>query len=193
MHTTSLTLLEKLRDPNDAASWERFIALYTPFLFYWARRLKLNGRDAEDLVQDVFVKLLEALSKFEYDPAKGNFRAWLRILCFHRWSDLCRKRENQIKQAGPGDIDGLMAKDDGLEDLWNREYETFLVRQAMRLCDTYAQEFDATTLTAFREVMVNRRPIKEVAQQLGLTPTAVSLAKLRVLRRLRLDLAKFID
>ena len=57
MHTTSLTLLEKLRDPNDAQSWERFIALYTPFLFYWARRLKLNGRDAEDLVRVVAAAL----------------------------------------------------------------------------------------------------------------------------------------
>ena len=193
VHTTSLTLLEKLRDPNDAASWERFIALYTPFLFYWARRLKVNGTEAEDLVQDVFVKLFEAMSKFEYDPEKGNFRGWLRTLCFHRWNDVRRKRGNNLKQAGPGDIDGLAAKDDGLEELWKREYEIFLIRQAMRLCDEYAHEFDATTLTAFREVMVNQRSIKEVAQELGLTENAVSLAKLRLLRRLRLDLAKFID
>jgi hypothetical protein len=32
MHTTSATLLQKLRDPSDVAAWERFVELYLPLL-----------------------------------------------------------------------------------------------------------------------------------------------------------------
>ena len=193
MHTTPPTLLEKLRDERDGESWKRFVVLYTPFLFYWARRLRLNGTDADDLVQDVFAKLVQELPKFTYDSGKGKFRSWLRTLCFHRWSDLRRKREQGMVQAADGEIAGLEATDDDLEQIWEKEYTDFLVRQAMRLCDTYEGEFDIKTLAAFREVMLNQRSVKDVAQEMKLTENAVSLAKLRVLRRLRHDLARFLD
>jgi RNA polymerase sigma factor (sigma-70 family) len=193
VHTTPLTLLEKLRDERDGESWNRFVGLYAPFLFYWARRLRLNGRDADDLVQDVFTQLVQELPKFTYDPKKGKFRGWLRALCFHRWSDLRRKREQGMVQAADAEIAGLEATDDGLEQVWKQEYTGFLVRQAMLLCDSYADEFDAQTLAAFREVMLNQRSVKDVAKEMGITENAVSLAKLRVLRRLRRDLARFVD
>jgi hypothetical protein len=38
MHTTPITLLQRLKQPDSGAAWERFIELYTPFLLYWARR-----------------------------------------------------------------------------------------------------------------------------------------------------------
>ena len=37
MHTTPITLLERLRAAGDQQAWERFVALYTPLLYYWAR------------------------------------------------------------------------------------------------------------------------------------------------------------
>jgi RNA polymerase sigma-70 factor (ECF subfamily) len=193
MHTTPLTLLERLRDASDSKSWERFVALYTPFLFYWARRLHLHGAEAADLVQDVFVKLVQELPKFTYDAEKGSFRGWLRTLCIHRWSDLRKKRENRVLQAGEKEIADVEATDDGLEMVWAEEYDSFLIRQAMKLCEAYSDTFDSRTLVAFREVAVNQRSVQEVAREMGLTENAVSLAKLRVIRRLRLDLSKFLD
>src|SRR5947209_13312864 len=76
MHTTSASLLHRLRQPSDKESWPRFVKLYTPLLFYWARRLGLQEPDAADLVQDVFTALVQKLPQFEYDPDRG-FRSWL--------------------------------------------------------------------------------------------------------------------
>ena len=42
MHTTPASLLLRLREPSDAASWERFVQLYTRLFFYWARRIGLQ-------------------------------------------------------------------------------------------------------------------------------------------------------
>jgi RNA polymerase sigma-70 factor (ECF subfamily) len=50
MFTTSSSLLDRLRRPADAEAWARFVELYTPLLYRWARRLGLQDADAADLV-----------------------------------------------------------------------------------------------------------------------------------------------
>jgi hypothetical protein len=40
MDRTPVSLLERLRRPNDQAAWERFVQLYTPLLCHWARKLE---------------------------------------------------------------------------------------------------------------------------------------------------------
>ena len=66
MYTTSATLLEQLRHPSQPDAWERFVSLYTPLIFYWALRKGLQGHDAADLVQDVFLVLVRRLPSFYY-------------------------------------------------------------------------------------------------------------------------------
>ena len=64
---TSASLLERLRDPSDERAWGRFVELYTPLLFSWARKLGMQDADGADLVQDVLVQLLRTLPTFRYD------------------------------------------------------------------------------------------------------------------------------
>ena len=66
MESTSATLLERLRTPHDAEAWGRFVDLYTPLLLHWGQKFGLATNDAADLVQDVFVLLLEKLPQFRY-------------------------------------------------------------------------------------------------------------------------------
>src|SRR2546423_344689 len=97
MHTTSPTLLEKLRHPENKGEWSRFVDLYTPLLYFWARRLRSQEADVHDLVQDVFVKLMQVLPTFTYDPEK-KFRSWLRTVCVRHWKDCHKKFGNQLVQ-----------------------------------------------------------------------------------------------
>ena len=82
MHTTSVTLLERLRTVDNQEAWRRLVDLYTPLLFQWARACGSQAEDAADLVQDVFAVLLQKLPTFTYDPQK-SFRAWLRTVTFN--------------------------------------------------------------------------------------------------------------
>jgi RNA polymerase sigma-70 factor (ECF subfamily) len=67
MHTTPVSLLQRLRQSSAQTAWSRFVELYTPLLFSWARRCGLNDTDAADLVQDVFTHLIARLPEFQYD------------------------------------------------------------------------------------------------------------------------------
>ncbi|MBC7817004.1 MAG: sigma-70 family RNA polymerase sigma factor, partial [Planctomycetaceae bacterium] len=91
MQTTSLTLLERVRQPNDQSAWERFVSLYSPLLFAFARRAGMNDNDAADVVQDVFLVLMDELPGFEYDAARKNFRGWLKTITVHK----CRERQRR--------------------------------------------------------------------------------------------------
>jgi len=50
MNSTPASLLERLRSPGECAAWERFVKLYTPFIFFLGRRAGLSRDDAADLV-----------------------------------------------------------------------------------------------------------------------------------------------
>ena len=64
MHTTSLSLLERLRWPEEQeANWRRFVQLYTPLLFHWARRLGLSAEDASELNHYLEMEHLMRLAK----------------------------------------------------------------------------------------------------------------------------------
>jgi RNA polymerase sigma-70 factor, ECF subfamily len=71
MDTTPVSILERLRQPEGDRAWEQFVQIYTPLLYYWARQLGLQSHDAAELVQEVFLLLVEKLPEFRYDPSKS--------------------------------------------------------------------------------------------------------------------------
>ena len=187
MNTTSVSLLERLREPaQHEASWARFVQLYTPLLFHWARKLGLSAEDAADLVQEVLTLLVQKLPEFRYDAHK-SFRGWLRTVTLNKWRDFRRLRRLPVAAAG-GVVEAEAA--DNAVAFEEAEYRQHIVKQALQLMQT---EFEPTTWKACWEYMIADRPAQEVAQELGLTVNAVYLAKSRVLSRLREELAGLLD
>jgi RNA polymerase sigma-70 factor (ECF subfamily) len=186
MLSTSSTLLYRLRNsPQDASAWEKFVDLYTPLLLAWTRRLGLLEHDAADLIQELFTSLVEVLPQFDYDRDK-SFRAWLRTLLMNRWRNQQRRRK--AIQAGEGVLDTLAAAEP--PEFGEEEYRQHLVARALHLMQS---EFPETTWKACWEFVVRDRPAAEVAAELGISVNSVYLAKSRVLRRLREELAGLLE
>ncbi|HEX5272894.1 MAG TPA: sigma-70 family RNA polymerase sigma factor [Gemmataceae bacterium] len=181
MNTTSLSLLQRLRRPDEPGAWERFVRLYTPLIYDWARRAGLQESDAADLVQDVFVLLLRKLPEFEYDR-HGSFRAWLHAVTLNLWRT--RLRRKVLPTEAGLSPDGVPAPD-CVAEIAEAEYRDRLVRRALELLRT---DFAEPTWRAFWECVVNDRPTAEVAADLGMSAGAVRTAKCRVLARLRQEL-----
>ena len=96
MTTTSISLLQRLRQPGQEQDWVSFVQLYTPLLFYSAYRMGLQEQDAADLVQDVFTLLVQKLPEFSYDQHK-SFRAWLRTVLMNKFRENQRRAVAQLK------------------------------------------------------------------------------------------------
>ena len=76
-YNTRQSLLLRLKDNQDEASWEEFVATYQNYILSIIRNLKVDNHDAEDLLQSILLKLWKTLPTFEYNPGKGQFRYWL--------------------------------------------------------------------------------------------------------------------
>jgi len=178
MHSTPPSLLQQLRTAPDAVAWGEFVELYTPLLYQWTRRVGLDENDARDLIQDVFVVLVEKLPEFQYDPTR-SFRSWLKTLLLNRWRNQVRRAARH--EDSPDQIEAAESPD-AFADIDEREYSDFVIGRAMELMRT---EFSEPVWRACWMCTGEGRQPAEVARELGMSVNSVYAAKCRVLLRLR--------
>jgi RNA polymerase sigma-70 factor (ECF subfamily) len=188
---TSFSLLQKLRQPASPfteLAWGRFVKLYTPLLFLWARRLGASEQDAPDLVQEVFLILAREMPEFRHDPQR-RFRGWLWTVLVNKWRDRVRQRAAQPAAAALEDA-ATVTVTDNVTELAEAEYRGYLIARALELMRA---ELPEDEWRACQEYVVKGRPAAEVARELGLSDNQVYLAKSRILRRLRVELEGLLD
>jgi RNA polymerase sigma-70 factor (ECF subfamily) len=194
MMETSASLLERLRQPSDAAAWERLVHLYTPLLRGWLRRHLVEDNDADDLVQEVLQVLVQELPQFHYDPQRGSFRGWLRTITVHRVRMFWRSRRARPLATGDSDmarkLDELEDPHSALSQQWDREHDQHVARRLLELIEP---DFEPTTWRAFQRLALDGADPAAVAGELGLSLNAVYLAKYRVMHRLRQEIQGLTD
>jgi RNA polymerase sigma-70 factor (ECF subfamily) len=190
MTDTPRSLLERLRARPDDASWKRFLDLYTPLLERWLRQSGVDDADAADLLQEVFATLVRELPSFEHNARTGAFRCWLRTILVNRvrcfWTDRRAAPVTADSRDILRDLDRLEDPTSDLSKLWDRQHDTFLARRVLELIE---KDFTASTWHAFRRLVLEGAKPAAVAAEMGVTVNAVLLAKSRVLRRARQEIA----
>lgn len=180
---TSYSLLERARDPADAASWRKLTDLYAPLIRRWARRYVAQAADADDVVQDVLAVLVRELPHFEHSRNPGAFRTWLRSMTVNRLRVAWRSR--QPATGGDAVFEQLLQLEDPSSPLshrWDEEHDQHVLNT---LLDAIRLEFQAASWRAFELTVRDGRNAAEVAAELGLSVNAVLIAKCRILKRLR--------
>jgi RNA polymerase sigma-70 factor (ECF subfamily) len=184
LFATPVSLLYRLKKSEQTSDWDRFVELYTPLLFHWARQLGQQDSDSADLVQDVFLILWRKLPEFQYD-ANRSFHAWLKTLFLNRHRS--RQRERGLQ---PQEIAGHDPAADSNNHLADPEYSRYLIRQAFRLIE---REFSPLHQQAFRTYVLEEQAPEAVAKQLGISPGTVYSIKSKILSRLRQELQQLLD
>jgi RNA polymerase sigma factor (sigma-70 family) len=185
MDRTRSTLLMGVRNPADARAWGEFVALYEPLLTAYIRKRGLGAEDTRDVVQEVFARLVKALPEFELDRQRGRFRTWLWQICQSALADWARQRRRQAR-AEDAWLDRLSEpwtaseaeSDDGWAGLHRRRILSFAL-------ETVRARSQPKTWACFERHLLERRPSAEVADELGLTVTAVNVNGSRILARVR--------
>lgn len=75
----------------DPAAFRRLYRHYLPRVFAYVAYRVGTKQDAEDIVSDIFVSVLEALPTFEY-RGDGSFAAWLFRIAYHQVVQFYRQR-----------------------------------------------------------------------------------------------------
>ena len=188
--TTRVTLLARLRqNPTDQAAWDVFVERYGRHIYRWCRRWKLQDADAEDVTQDILLKLTQKLRAFAYDPSR-SFRGWLKTLAHHAWRDFVDSPRRAQAAAGDGQVWELMQTLEAREDLIQKLQDAFdyelleaaKVRVRLRVAPH--------TWEAFRLVALEGRPVAEVAATVQMQVAMVYVAKSKVQKMLQEEIQK---
>jgi RNA polymerase sigma-70 factor (ECF subfamily) len=186
MNTTSESLLLRLSDHSSVTrsdAWVRFTKLYTPLIFYWARKTGLQAQDAADLVQDVMAIVLRRIASFEYDSGK-SFRGWLRTVTLNQYRQKLRKQKLNAIDASASFLDA-QPDSNRAEKTWDEEYARSLLQNAMKMAQP---DFTPRTWKALEMLLKSGRPVAEVAVELEMRPSTLYSAKARLMRRLKKQL-----
>jgi len=187
---TRVTLLGRLRaTPNDPAAWSEFVEWYGRKIYGWCRAWGLQEADAQDVTQEVFVNLSVRIQDFRYDP-QGSFRAWLKTVTHHAWQDYLAKQRKPGRGSGSDSalyrLAAIEARDDLERWLAVAADQELLKEAAARV----RLRVEPRTWDAFHMLAVEERSGAEVAELLGMKVATVFVARSKVQRMLREELAR---
>lgn len=187
---TSATLLGRLRqDPSDQKAWSQFLARYGPKVYGWCRRWGLQEADSEDVTQNVLVILAQRMGTFDYDPAR-SFRAWLKTVTQHAWTDYLARRERPGRGSGDSQVAGLLGSVEARKDLLarlNEEFDYELLEEAKARVQL---RVEIQTWESFRLTALEGMSGAEAAQHLGIPIASVFKYKNRVQKMLQDELRR---
>jgi RNA polymerase sigma-70 factor (ECF subfamily) len=183
---TRPTLLVRLRDPGDADAWRDLVELYGPLVYRFGRKRGLQDADAADLTQAVLGALAQAIRRFDYDPRRGTFRAWLFRIVRNQLGKLLAQRQRQPDGAGGTSVQERLQEepepDHGEADLWEQEHRR---QRFLWAAERVRADFEESSWRAFWQTAVEGRSAADVAGELGLSVGAIYTAKSRVLDRIK--------
>jgi RNA polymerase sigma factor (sigma-70 family) len=196
---TRSSLLFRLRDWQDAASWQEFYRLYQKLVYGLAIRAGLTRVEAEEVTQDVFKRVAETIGEFESNPQRGSFRGWLMNLTRWRIADKFRERQRAGQMLAPSrpptDDENQtrtierVADDSFLETeiAWDDEWQQHVLGAALQRLKTRvpAQHFQA-----FDFYVRQGWSVGKVARTLDLSSATVYVIGHRLKKQLKAEVAK---
>jgi len=195
---TRASLLQRLKDAGDHASWEEFHRTYRGLLVGVARRAGLDEGEAEEAVQDTLIGVARKLPDFQYDSRRDSFKGWLLQLLRWKVADQFRRRSRQAGAASTAESPSVaerLAVVEGLESepvharlelsdpqqefeaIWDAEWHRHRLEQALTRVKRQARP---EHYAIYHLHVVEERPVEEVRRILGVSAAAVYLAKHRV-------------
>jgi RNA polymerase sigma-70 factor (ECF subfamily) len=182
---TRLSLLNRLRQdgPETASAWEEFVGHYGPRIGAWCRHWGLQAADTEDVIQAVLIKLAVKMRTFVYQPG-GSFRAWLKTLARHAWSDFVADRQRTIG-AGTVNREEALESLAACNDLETRLAEAFDLEVLEMATNRVRERIEARTWEAFRLTALEGLSGAEAAARLGMAVANVFKAKSNVQKKLQ--------
>ncbi|HYG21549.1 MAG TPA: sigma-70 family RNA polymerase sigma factor [Verrucomicrobiae bacterium] len=133
---TRASLLNRLKDLQDQASWQDFYNIYSRLIFDISLKAGLTRTEAQDVVQETIVSVARHIPTFKYDPSLGSFKNWLLTMTRWRITDQLRKRgpvmvHDSETQTGTRTIERIPDPTvDISADTWDAEWKRSLIAAA---------------------------------------------------------------
>ena len=180
MESQDATAVAQVR-AGDREAFRPLVERYSHMIFAQAYRMTGNENDAEEIVQETFLRAYRGLRSFE---ERSNFGTWLFRIATNCSLDLLARRKSQ-PQPAVADEEDEEAPEDRLASsspdperlLYSRELQA-RIREAM-------SELTAVERTAFVLRHFEGRSIEEIAEALKVRTGAAKQSIFRAVQKMR--------
>jgi RNA polymerase sigma-70 factor, ECF subfamily len=181
-HTDAATVA-LARDGNSDA-FRELVERHSRAVFHLAHRMTGNASDAEDVVQETFLKAYRQLGRFE---SRANFGTWLHRIAVNCSIDLIRSRPHRESGHDLADLEGMGAE---------AVHETAQRTPERLMLSTEVQDRITAAMTGLspreRAAFVLRHfeghSIEDISRSLGLKTNAAKHSIFRAVRKMRVAL-----
>lgn len=180
---TNHSLVARVRDLGDGASWTEFLAIYQPVVYRMARRRGLQEADAQDVVQQVFHSISRAIDRWQPSPTQPLFRAWLVTIARNTITNALNRRPRDAATGSTSVMELLQERPDPscTTELHAETEKEFILWAAAQI----RNEFSESTWDVFWRSTIEGQSVAEVVKATGRTTGSVYVTRYRVISRLK--------
>lgn len=186
---TRSSLLAALQSPADHFAWEEFVLIYRPVFYRMARRRGLQDADAQDLVQQVLVRICRAIETYEQHPGT-RFRHWLRLVANNAISTALSKTHRDVAEGGTANVEKLDAIPGIYSDISHEVDAEFEREMYMLAAAKVRSEVNTATWRVFELTTIEGVTCEEAARSLGMSIGTVYAARSRIVKRLQIQIKR---
>jgi len=176
--------LSHARETTSADSFRAVVEEHSRMVFRLALRMTGNVQDAEDVVQDTFLKAHRSFDRFD---ARASVATWIYRIAVNASIDVLRRRRDAVAPRPPGNGDSypMEALPSG-QPLPDR---LAFSGQVDRRVASALTLLSARERAAFVLRHLEGMPVERIAEVLQIGPNAVKQTVFRAVQKLRLELA----
>ncbi len=174
---------------GDRAAFARLVDIYSPKIYRLALKILNDPQDAEDVLQETFIKALRSLPSFE---GRSSISTWLYRIAVNEALMLVRKHKpdsvsiDEEKEQGEGETEPVEIID------WCCLPEgEFVSAEARHFLDGAIMRLSPALRAVFVLRDVQGISVKETAEALGISEAAVKTRLLRARLKLREELSVY--
>ena len=178
------------REGNSDAFWG-LVERHSRAIYRLAHRMTGNPQDAEDVVQETFLKAYRQLGRFE---SRANFSTWLHRIAVNCSIDLIRSRKHQETGHDAADLD-LLDSAAGTDDqrVDPSPERLMLSTEVQERVGRAMEGLTHMERAAFVLRHFEGQSIEEISRALGLKANAAKHSIFRAVRKMRLALEPFVE
>lgn len=186
---TRTSLLAALKSPDDRCAWEEFVVVYRPVFYRMARRREMQDSDAQDLAQQVLLKICGAIEAYEQRPGT-QFRHWLRRVANNAIASALSRAPRDVAEGGSEALHKFDVIPESGADI-SQEFDTEFERELFLVAAARVRsEVNQTTWRAFELTMIEGLTCEQASQTLGKSIGTVYAARSRIVKRLRTQIQR---
>lgn len=188
MLVTDGAAVEKARD-GDSDAFRLLVERHSRAVFRVAHRMTGSAQDAEDVVQETFLKAYRQLGRFE---SRANFGTWLHRIAVNCSIDLIRARRSREAGHDASDLELLGAGVEAGDTASLSPERLMLSAEVQDRVQAAMGALSGMERAAFTLRHFEGRTIEEISAALGLKANAAKHSIFRAVRKMRLALEPLV-